>query len=60
LAIAATCALVTVLALPWAPPGVPILLAAAVAALWGWFGRGPADEGLEPDVTPGHDPAGTR
>ncbi|WP_313214112.1 AzlC family ABC transporter permease [Stenotrophomonas acidaminiphila] len=60
LAIAATCALVTVLALPWAPPGVPILLAAAVAALWGWFGRGPADEGLEPDVTPGHDPAGAR
>lgn len=60
LAIAATCALVTVLALPWVPPGVPILLAAAVAALWGWFGRGPADEGLEPDVTPGHDPAGTR
>lgn len=60
LAIAVTCALVTVLALPWAPPGVPILLAAAVAALWGWFGRGPADEGLEPDVTPGHDPAGAR
>ena len=60
LAIAVTCALVTVLALPWVPPGVPILLAAAVAALWGWFGRGPADEGLEPDVTPGHDPAGTR
>ena len=60
LAIAVTCALVTVLALPWAPPGVPILLAAAVAALWGWFGCGPADEGLEPDVTPGHDPAGTR
>lgn len=59
LAIAVTCALVTVLALPWVPPGVPILLAAAVAALWGWFGRGPADEGLEPDVTPGHDPAGT-
>ena len=59
-AIAVACALVTVLALPWAPPGVPILLAAAVAALWGGFGRGPADEGLEPDVAPGHDPAGAR
>lgn len=51
-AIAAVCALVTVLALPRVPPGVPILLAAAVAAVWGWFGRGPADEGLEPDVAP--------
>ena len=51
-AIAVACALVTVLALPWLPPGVPILLAAAVAAIWGWFGRGPAEEGLEPDVAP--------
>jgi predicted branched-subunit amino acid permease len=51
-AIAAACALATMLALPWAPPGVPILLAAAVAAVWGWFGRGPAYEGLEPDVAP--------
>lgn len=59
-AIAVACALVTVLALPWAPPGVPILLAAAVAALWGGFGRGPADEGLEPDVAPGHDAGGAR
>ncbi|MGE8282220.1 MAG: AzlC family ABC transporter permease [Stenotrophomonas sp.] len=50
--IAVACALVTVLALPWLPPGVPILLAAAVAAIWGWFGRGPAEEGLEPDVAP--------
>ncbi len=51
-AIAVACALVTVLALPWLPPGVPILLAAAVAAIWGWFGQGPAEEGLEPDVAP--------
>ncbi|WP_293705435.1 AzlC family ABC transporter permease [Stenotrophomonas sp. UBA7606] len=51
-AIAVVCALVTVLALPLVPAGVPILLAAAVAALWGWFGRGPADQGLEPDVAP--------
>lgn len=51
-AIAVVCALVTVVALPLVPPGVPILLAALVAALWGWFGRGRADEGLEPDVAP--------
>lgn len=51
-AIAVACALVTVLALRWLPPGVPILLAAAVAAIWGWFGQGPAEEGLEPDVAP--------
>ncbi len=58
-ALAVVCALATVLAMPWAPPGVPILLAALVAALWGWFSRGPADEGLEPDVDPaGYDDAG--
>ena len=51
-AVAVVCALVTMLALPLTPPGVPILVAAVVAALWGWFGRGPADEGLEPDVDP--------
>jgi branched chain amino acid efflux pump len=51
-AIAVVCALVTVLAVPWVPPGLPILLAAAVAAVWGWFSGGPADEGLEPDVDP--------
>ena len=45
-------ALVTVLAVPFVPPGVPILVAALVAALWGWFSRGPAKEGLEPDVDP--------
>lgn len=59
-ALAVVCALVTVLALPRVPPGVPILLAALVAALWGWFSRGPADEGLEPDVDPaGYEDAGT-
>ena len=51
-ALAVVCALVTVVAMPWVPPGIPILLAALVAALWGWFSRGPADEGLEPDVDP--------
>lgn len=40
LAVAFVCALVTVVALPLVPPGVPILVAAAVAALLGW--RGPS------------------
>lgn len=37
---------------PWVPPGIPILVAALVAAAWGWFGHGAANEGLEPDVDP--------
>ncbi len=40
-ALAAVTALVTTIALPLLPSGVPILLAGAVAGLWGWFG--PAD-----------------
>lgn len=48
-AIAVTCALVTALAIPFVPAGVPIIIAAVVAALFGWLGRGPADEGLEAD-----------
>ena len=51
-AIAIVAGLVTVLALPWVPPGIPILLAATVAAVWGAFVPGPRDEGLEPDVEP--------
>ncbi|WP_299166952.1 AzlC family ABC transporter permease [uncultured Arthrobacter sp.] len=51
-AIAVVCALVTLLAVPFAPPGVPILVAAAVAALLGWFSFGPSREGLEPDLEP--------
>jgi predicted branched-subunit amino acid permease len=51
-ALAAVCALVTVLALPVVPSGIPILIAALVAALWGWCSHGPADEGLEPDIDP--------
>lgn len=46
--IAVVCALATVLALPWLPPGLPILLAAAVAALWGGLVQGRAEEGLAP------------
>lgn len=51
-AIAIVCALATVLAVPFVPAGVPILAAAAVAALIGWFSHGPKDEGLEPDIDP--------
>jgi predicted branched-subunit amino acid permease len=51
-ALAIVCGLVTVLVVPIAPPGIPILVAAVVAAVWGWFSRGSADEGLEPDVDP--------
>jgi len=35
LALALVCALATALGSPWLPPGVPIMVAAAVAALWG-------------------------
>ena len=38
-AIAVVCALATVLAVPFVPPGVPILVAAVVAAAWGWHGK---------------------
>ena len=51
-AIAVACALVTIIAVPIVPSGVPILIAALVAAVWGWYSGGPADEGLEPDVDP--------
>jgi predicted branched-subunit amino acid permease len=51
-ALAIVCALVTVSVVPFTPPGVPILVAAFVAAVWGWFSRGAAREGLEPDVDP--------
>jgi predicted branched-subunit amino acid permease len=51
-AIAVVCALATVLAVPFVPPGVPILVAAVVAAGIGWFSHARSDEGLEPDVDP--------
>ena len=51
-AIAVVCARATVLAVPFVPAGVPILIAAVVAALIGWFSHGPKDEGLEPDIDP--------
>ena len=51
-AIAVVCALETVICVPFVPPGVPILVAACVAGVWGWFSGGPANEVLEPDVDP--------
>ncbi|GAB3622019.1 AzlC family ABC transporter permease [Mariniluteicoccus endophyticus] len=49
-AIAVVCAVITAAVIPALPPGIPIIVAGAVAAVFGWFGRGPASEGLEPDV----------
>lgn len=37
--IAIVCALVTVVAIPFVPPGIPILVAAAVAGIAGWLSR---------------------
>lgn len=51
-AIAVVCAVITLIAVPFVPPGVPILIAAVVAATLGFFGLGSATEGLEPDVEP--------
>lgn len=51
-AIAVVCALATVLAVPLLPAGIPILVAAAVAGLIGWFTHRPVPQGLEPDVEP--------
>lgn len=66
-AIAAVCAVVTLLAVPFVAPGVPILVAAVVAGLIGWFRHGgmPAHspghvgDGLEPDIEPYRHDAGT-
>ena len=64
IAIAVVCAVATVVAVPFVPAGVPILVAAIVAAVVGWFSHGRRDEGLEPDVEPygdhGHHPGGAR
>ena len=38
-ALAVLCGVVTALAVPLVPPGLPILLAAAVGAAWGWWVR---------------------
>ena len=38
---AVLCGVVTALAVPLLPPGLPILLAAMVGAAWGWWVRSP-------------------
>lgn len=38
-ALALAAGLVTAAAIPWVAPGVPILLAAALGAAWGWWGH---------------------
>lgn len=38
-ALALAAGLVTAAAIPWVAPGMPILLAAAVGAAWGWWGH---------------------
>ncbi|MBT8160540.1 MULTISPECIES: AzlC family ABC transporter permease [Arthrobacter] len=51
-AIATAAALATIVAIPFVPSGVPILVAAVVAGGIGWFSHGRSDEGMEPDVDP--------
>jgi predicted branched-subunit amino acid permease len=51
-AIAVASAVATLIAVPFVAPGIPILIAAAVAGAAGWFSHGPPREGLEPDVEP--------
>jgi predicted branched-subunit amino acid permease len=60
-AVAAVCALATVLAVPFVAPGIPVLIAAVVAATIGWFGskNAPPGEGMEPDVDPYPGPTGS-
>lgn len=55
-AIAVVCALVTVLTVPLLPSGVPILAAAAVAGLIGWFKEEPVPTGMAPDIEPYPEP----
>lgn len=39
--LAVVCGVATALAVPFVPPGLPILLAAVLGAAWGWWGRDP-------------------
>jgi predicted branched-subunit amino acid permease len=55
-AIAVVCALATLLAVPFVPPGIPILVAAAVAGLIGWFRHKPVPAGMSPDIEPYKEP----
>ena len=48
-ALAVLCGVVTAVAVPLVPPGLPILLAAAVGAAWGWWIHAPD---AAPDAAP--------
>jgi predicted branched-subunit amino acid permease len=52
--LAIACSAVTIAVVPMVPAGLPILLAAVVAALWGWFTHDQTLGGLEPDIDPTH------
>ena len=51
-ALAVLCGVVTALAVPLVPPGLPILLAAAVGAAWGWWVHTPYADDAPPPQTP--------
>lgn len=53
-ALAVLCGVVTALAVPLVPPGLPILLAAAVGAAWGWWVHTPDVDDAPPPQTPAH------
>lgn len=53
-ALAVACALATIVALPWLPAGVPILVAAAVATAWALLRPVPSQS--EPDPQPQSEP----
>lgn len=49
-ALAVLCGVLTALAVPLLPPGLPILLAAVVGAAWGWQGRNPGADAPAPSA----------
>ena len=55
-ALAVLCGVVTAIAVPQVPPGLPILLAAVVGGAWGWWGHDPnADADMDTSTdTPTH------
>ncbi|MNV70967.1 hypothetical protein D3C71_1639580 [compost metagenome] len=53
-ALAVLCGVVTALAVPLVPPGLPILLAAAVGAAWGWWVHTPDVDDAPPPQTLAH------
>ncbi|NMR28960.1 AzlC family ABC transporter permease [Crystallibacter degradans] len=55
-AIAVVCGLATLLAVPFLPSGVPILVAAGVAGVIGWFSRQRLPAGMAPDIEPYDEP----